>query len=221
VRIFIDSARLADIEKYNDDPMIEGFTTNATLVRQQNRHPQNATKWAEEILGATAKEVSIEYMTCDWRPNVRWKVTNPHLPESRTGAEHYRWNLTAICSPQQIPAKLPANAIISVFAGRIMDTGVHPAQIIGLAKRTGAQVLWASSRSVYDITMAEINRCDIITVTPAIYEKYREWNGKPLEQVAAETIAQFERDRGTDERADLPGADLGGPVRDLPVGQGV
>jgi transaldolase len=186
LRIFIDSAELDDIKRYNDDPAISGFTTNATLVKRAGADVQ-------ALVDATDKEVSAEFEVVEWQPNVRWKITD--LATTRFFDDEEWYNLTAICSPEQVPAKLPADAIISVFAGRIMDTGRSPAQIINLAKRTGAQVLWASSRAVYDITQAEICRCDIITVTPAIYEKYREWHGKPLEDVAAETIAQFERDR--------------------------
>jgi transaldolase len=186
VRIFIDSAELADIERYNDDPAIAGFTTNATLVKRANADVEDLVQRAV----ARGKEISVEFGSCDWWPHVRYKVTDPAIV-----TDEGLWNLTAICSPQQVPAKLPADAIISVFAGRIMDTGRMPGVTIALAKRTGAQVLWASSRSVYDITQAERYGCDIITVTPAIYEKYREWHGMDLEEVGRRTIQQFEADR--------------------------
>lgn len=183
MKLFIDSAELDDIIKYDADPNISGFTTNATLVKRAGAD-------VDKLVSATEKDISVECQSCTWKSNVRWKTTCPddvNYPGT--------WNLTAICSPQQVPAVLPASAIISVFAGRIMDTGRSPENVITLAKRTGAQVLWASSRCVYDITLAERYGCDIITVTPAIYEKYREWHGKPLDLVAQETIAQFERDR--------------------------
>lgn len=187
MRIFIDSAYIADIVNYSSDPAISGFTTNATLVKK-------AAADVQALVDAAApKEISVEHGTpvVSGIGHVRWKVTQWH------GFEHHleRWNLTAICSPCQVPAKLPPDALISVFAGRIMDTGRSPAHVITLAKRTGAQVLWASSRCVYDITLAKQYGCDIITVTPAIYEKYREWHDKPLDEVAALTIAQFEADR--------------------------
>ncbi len=183
MRIFIDSAELADVIHYDADPWISGFTTNATLVKRAGAD-------VEKLVAATDKEVSVEAFSCTWQPNVRWKVTHWNGPYSEG-----LWNLTAVCSPQQVPRSLPADAIVSVFAGRIMDTGRSPEHVLTLARLSGAQVLWASPRSVYDITLADQHRCDIITVTPAIYEKWREWHGKPLELVAAETIAQFERDR--------------------------
>jgi transaldolase len=186
LRIFIDSASLADIERYNDDPAISGFTTNATLVK-------NAGADVQKLVDTARKEISVEFGSCEWAPNVRWKITS--IEQAFELEQHEPINLTAICSPRQVPARLRWDSIISVFAGRVMDTGRSPANLITLAKRTGAQVLWASSRAVYDITLAEILGCDIITVTPAIYEKHREWHGKPLEEVAALTIAQFERDR--------------------------
>jgi transaldolase len=182
LRIFIDSAELADIERYNADDAVSGFTTNATLVKRAGADVQ-------KLVDAARKEISVEFGTATGA-HVRYKTTDVDAI-----GELGLWNLTAICAAQQIPAKLPENAIISVFAGRIMDTGRSPALVISHAKRTGAQVLWASSRSVYDITLAEICGCDIITLTPAIYEKYREWHGMDLEEVGRRTIAQFEADR--------------------------
>ena len=76
-----------------------------------------------------------------------------------------------------------------------MDTGRHPGPVIKAAKKTGAQVLWASTREAYHIKMAEQAGCDIITVPPAILRKYLEWNAMPLETVAELTIAQFDKDR--------------------------
>lgn len=184
MRIFIDSAELADVQRYANDPAIAGFTTNATLVKRAGAD-------VEQLIAAAGdKEISVEYDPTLTQPNVRFKTTDVSMVDAEG-----RWNLTAICSPLQVPRKLPESAIISVFAGRIMDTGLSPAKILTLAKRTCAQVLWASSRSVYDITLAEIHGCDIITVTPAIYEKYRKWHDMPLDQVAALTIAQFDADR--------------------------
>ncbi len=189
MRIFIDSAELSDINLYADDPAITGFTTNATLVRKAGAD-------VRELVGAAApKEISVEYNWDHYAENVRWKITSRDQITDAYPVSGARFNYTAVCSPQQIPAFLMPEDIISVFAGRIMDTGRSPEHVLTLAKRTGAQVLWASSRSVYDITLAEQHGCDIITVTPAIYEKYREWHGMPLEEVAARTIAQFEEDR--------------------------
>lgn len=191
MRIFIDSADLADIERYADDPAISGFTTNATLVKRAGAD-------VEKLVVATGgKEISVEAYCCEWQPHVRWKTTDVGVI-ARMDRRDQRYNYTAICSLQQIPAAVPfdlSDTIFSVFAGRIMDTGRAPRPVIDAAKATGAQVLWASSRAVYDITMAERMGCDIITVTPAIYEKYREWDGMDLEEVARLTIAQFERDR--------------------------
>lgn len=182
MRVFIDSADPVDVANYKNDPAISGFTTNATLVRRAGSDPQLLVGIAGD------KEISVEAGTASGG-NVRWKTTDPAKVVNDT------WNLTAICSPAQVPRVLPAGSIISVFAGRIMDTGRSPAQILTLAKRTGAQVLWASTRSVYDITLAATHQCDIITVPPAIYEKYKEWNGMDLDEVARRTIAQFEEDR--------------------------
>lgn len=187
MRIFLDTADLEHIVDYVDDPAISGFTTNATLIKRARTDPN----WLVKAAGD--KEISVELNSCADAPNIRWKVTDPDAMLAIGSSQ--KFNLTAICSPGQVPRKMRPDSIISVFAGRIMDTGRSPANIITLAKASGAQVLWASSRSVYDITLAAIHGCDIITVTPAIYEKYKEWNGMELTEVAARTIAQFEADR--------------------------
>jgi transaldolase len=184
VRIFVDTAFLAEIEEWAAHPWVSGFTTNATLVKQAGANVQ-------ALVDATSKEISVEHGTPVYGTNVRHKVTRWY------GTEHISemWNLTAVCSRQQVPISLPTDAIISVFAGRIMDTGRDPQPVIDAAKATGAQVLWASVREPYNILQAEQAGCDIVTVPPAILRKWLDWNGKPLEVVAEETIAQFDQDR--------------------------
>lgn len=189
MRIFLDTADLDQIE--TADSWVSGFTTNPTLMRQAGA----GSGWAEAAVEAAAGlPISIDGPPSVWRlgPNVWRKVTdhryNPDWATSRV-------NLTAICSIPQVPRhRLPPEDIISVFAGRIMDTGRDPQPVIDAAKRTGAQVLWASVREPYNIVQAEAAGCDIVTVPPAILAKYLDWYGRPLELVAETTIAQFERD---------------------------
>lgn len=188
MRIFVDSASLAEVEEWNDHPWVSGFTTNPTLMRAVVNDPM---VWAKELVHLTNKPVSIDGPpeVSELGPNVYRKLVAVD--------EDYEApiNLTAICSVRCVPKKLAPIDIISVFAGRIMDTGRDPQPVIDAAKRTGAQVLWASVREPYNIVQAERSVCDIVTVPPAILRKWIDWQGKPLETVASETIAQFDRDR--------------------------
>lgn len=185
MRVFVDSGDLDELREWLAHPWISGATTNPTLMGGT----PDAWAWAKELVGLTDKPVSIDGPREVWDlgPNVWRKVTEPK--------HHERINLTAICAPSQVPEHLPSEAIISVFCGRIMDTGRDPRPVLDAARRTGAQVLWASVREPYNLVQAEQAGCDIVTAPPAILRKYLDWYGKPLEVVAAETIAQFDRDR--------------------------
>lgn len=200
MRIYVDTASLSEIEEWAAHPWVSGFTTNPTLMRARDYpredgvYPhQNAMDWAREAVRlAAGKPISIDGPPEVWKlgGNVHRKVTY-WIPSDVT----CKINLTAICSRRQVPKVANESDIFSVFVGRIMDTGRDPQPVINAAKQTGAQVLWASVREPYNITQAEAAGCDIVTVPPPILRKYLEWNGKPLEVVAAETIAQFDRDR--------------------------
>jgi transaldolase len=196
MKLYVDTASLSEIEEWDEHPWVSGFTTNPTLMRTmsgpnfESVH-SNAMDWARELVALTDKPVSIDGPpeVLELGPNVYRKVSK--IPDRKYGDIHNpRFNLTAVCTVQQVQWA----GIISVFAGRIMDTGRDPQPVIDAAKATGAQVLWASVREPYNITQAEQAGCDIVTVPPAILRKYLDWNGKPLEVVAQETIAQFERD---------------------------
>ena len=171
---------------------MSGFTTNPTLFKQSGATDYLAH--AKQLVGLTEKCISIdgpEAVVVGMPSHVYVKVLARGVREVWG-----RTNLTAVCHERQlVPVEvLDPRGIISVFAGRIMDTGRDPQPVIDAAKQTGAQVLWASVREPYNIVQAEHAGCDIVTVPPAILRKYLAWNGKPLEVVAAETIDQFERD---------------------------
>jgi transaldolase len=192
IRIYVDTASLAEIEEWNEHPFVSGFTTNPTLMRQAPFTVDGkAYQWAKQVIALTDKPVSIDGPEDLWDlgDNVYLKVTR--IPFSPRG----KYNLTAICHAGQLAGGISNRAIVSVFCGRIMDTGRNPQPVIDAAKGTGAKVLWASVREPYNIVQAERAGCDIVTVPPAILRKYLDWQGRPLEVVAEQTIAQFERDR--------------------------
>lgn len=197
MRIFIDTASLAEIEEWNAHPWVSGFTTNPTLMRG-NLHEvlvsqPDAMGWARRAVGLTDKPISIDGPpeVYDLGPNVFVKMAA--IPNQQYIGRRTNW--TAVCTPEQLPEAAHRGSIISVFAGRIMDTGRDPQPVIDAARATGAQVLWASVREPYNLVQAEASGCDIVTVPPAILRKWLDWHGKPLEVVAAETIAQFDKDR--------------------------
>lgn len=203
MQVWVDTANLDEIREWRQHPWVSGFTTNPTLMKGQvgyrgpkaAEHRYGGINWAELVVeAANGYPISIDGPPEVWDLglNVIRKIINPSLATSIPPQ-----NFTAVCHPGQINGWWSSNRqdVISVFAGRILDTGRDPQPVIDAAKQTGAQVLWASVREPYHMVMAEQAGCDIITVPPAILQKWLDWHGKPLEQVAAETIAQFDKDR--------------------------
>lgn len=186
MRIYVDTASQAEIEEWDTHPWVSGFTTNPTLFKAAG--VTDAWRHAERIVAATSKPISIDGPETVWAlgEHVWRKVSEP-------GGEP-RTNYTAVCTVAQASYRLHPTSIVSVFAGRIMDTGRDPAPVIVAAKRSGAQVLWASVREPYNILQAEAYGCDIVTVPPPILRKWIDWYGMPLEAVAELTRAQFEQD---------------------------
>lgn len=193
MRIFVDTADLSEIDRWCNDDRIDGVTTNPSLMKAAG--VRSPLAWAKDVMRlANGKPVSI-----DGPPEIIWsigaipKVTR--IPWSPVYTQPV--NLTAVCTVAQtrIVSLLPKGSIVSVFAGRIMDTGRDPKPVIEAAKKTRAQVLWASVREPYNLMQADIYGCDIVTVTPAILSKWFEWGRYSLEEVAAKTIAQFQEDQ--------------------------
>ena len=196
MELYADTASLAEIEEFDDHPWVSGFTTNPTLfkavgVRDPERH-------AKEIVSLTEKPVSI-----DGPPEKVWALGRNAIPKFVGGvltnrvSQLARYNFTAICTEQHARTARAMGRdgdIISVFAGRILDTGRDPQPVIDAAKGAGIRVLWASTREVHNYVQAERAGCDIITMSPALIRKL-DWLGKPLEVVGAETRAQFAADR--------------------------
>lgn len=185
MRIFVDTAVPAEIEEWVAHPLVEGVTTNPSLCKAAGIHPR-------DLVNLTDKPISIDGPpeVHTWGSHVYRKVP---LWEDATSTGPTNW--TAVCSQHQlIDRKFTETDIVSVFAGRIMDTGRDPGKVIEWAKATGAQVLWASVREPYNLVMAEQAGCDIITVPPAILRKYLDWKDRPLITVAAQTIQQFHDD---------------------------
>lgn len=222
VKIFADGADLAGITALAADPLIKGFTTNPTLMRQAG--VTDYERFARDVLEVvTDRPISFEVFSDDhdemekqarriaqWAPNVFVKipVTNTLRVSSegliRTlAAAGVQLNVTAIFTPAQIDwvsAALrdgPASNV-SVFAGRIADAGLDPLPIMRHAVAATAgqpqmQVIWASPREVLNVVQADEVGCHIITVTHDLLKKLPGL-GKDLDQFSVETVQMFHRD---------------------------
>ncbi len=217
--IYLDSGSLFDIAKYAGDPRISGFTTNPTLVKQAG--VTNYRSFAKSVLDCIGdKEVSFEVLAdtpdemlkqameiASWGPNVFVKIPFYYPDGSTTESlltrldhEGVRINVTAVLSQKQGLAVIRLlngkNHILSIFAGRVMDTGNDARSIIWYLLRQRKQpmrILWASTREVYNAYVAE-KVCDIITLPPSIFEKLFTLKGRVLKKYSLETCRQFYED---------------------------
>lgn len=222
VKIFADGADLDGILEMAKLPYIKGFTTNPTLMRKAGvtnyeafarsllekitQHPISFEVFADDFPGMIAQARAI----ASWGKNVNVKVPVMNTRGEFTGpvlrtlaAEGVELNVTAIMTPEQVAAVaevLDDNvpSIISVFAGRVADTGIDPvAHMRGcrdiLAPNPKAELLWASPREVLNIFQADDIGCHIITCTNDMIAKLS-LAGKDLLDYSRETVQMFHRD---------------------------
>jgi transaldolase len=222
VKIFADGADFDGMIKMAHNPLIQGFTTNPTLMRKAGVNDYET--FARRVLAAiTDRPVSFEVFADDfpsmaeqaraiatWGPNVNVKI-----PVSTTkgqssneliralSSEGVTLNITAIFTLDQVRGVASAldpstPAIVSVFAGRIADTGVDPIPHMRackeiLASRPKAELLWASTRELLNIFHAEEAGCDIVTVPNEFLAKL-DLVDKDLSEYSRETVQLFYKD---------------------------
>jgi len=223
IQLYADGADRAGILELYAKPYIRGLTTNPTLKRKAGIKDYEA--FARDILGTvTAKPLSLEVFSdefpemrrqalrlASWGANVYVKIpiTNSRgesaLPLIRElGAEGVKLNVTALLTLPQVAgvaAALPVGlpAVVSVFAGRIADTGVDPMPLMRaagalLADRPKAELLWASTREVLNILQAQACGCAIITVPHDILAKAASLLGQDLGALSLDTVRMFAKD---------------------------
>lgn len=222
MKIFADGAKLNDMLEAYKKGEVQGFTTNPTLMRQAGVTDYQA--FAKSAL-AEIKDlpISFEVFSDDfssmaeqahkiagWGDNVYVKIPVTNTKGESSGslirslsADGIKLNVTAILTLDQVTEVVEAlspstPAVVSVFAGRIADTGVDPVPLMTKArqicsKRPKAELLWASPREVLNIYQAEQIGCHIITVTPDLLRKLS-LKGKDLKQYSLETVEMFYRD---------------------------
>lgn len=222
VKLFADGADLDAITELSADPRIAGFTTNPTLMRKAG--VEDYAGFAQEVLQVVGQRpVSFEVFADDfaemerqarviasWGANVNVKipVTNT-LGESaaptiaRLSGDGVILNVTAIMTHEQVAEVADAlspetAAIVSVFAGRVADTGRDPVPhmtrcVAMLRDRPKAELLWASPREVLNVWQADACGCHIITATADILKKLT-LTDKNLSEYSRETVEMFRRD---------------------------
>ena len=222
VKIFADGADLEGIKAMYAKPWIKGFTTNPTLMRKAS--VSNYKRFALEVLQAVPdRPVSFEVLADDfdemelqaleiasWGTNIYVKipVTNTRRHFSgplirRLAQAGVRVNVTAVLTLEQVRditehLESETPALISIFAGRIADTGVDPVPVMrealkAMRVRPKAELIWASPREVLNIIQADEIGCHIITVTNDILDKIP-LLGKAHDQYSLETVQMFYRD---------------------------
>lgn len=222
VKIFADGADAAGIARLAEDPLIEGFTTNPTLMRAAG--VQDYELFAREILGmVTDRPISFEVLSDNfeemerqalkiaaWASNVFVKVpiTNCYGESSgplieRLVNQGVQVNVTALMTPEQVEsvAKIMGqgrSGFVSVFAGRIADTGRDPTPILTeslaiLEPFPQLELIWASPREVLNVFQANAIGCHVITVTHDLLKKLGSV-GKDLDEFSLETVRMFFND---------------------------
>ena len=222
IDIFADGANLSSITKLNKLDYISGFTTNPTLMKKAGI--TNYKEFAKEVVTLIPnKPESFEVFADDfiemedqaleiasWGENINVKIpitnTKGELTENVIGnlsSKNIKLNITAIFTLDQAIAiknyiKEDVYTIISIFAGRIADTGIDPSDVMKKIKdnyknKSMSKILWASPRELLNIFQAEQIGCDIITVADDILNKLHLIN-KDHKDYSLETVKMFYND---------------------------
>ena len=223
IQIYADGADKAGILDLYAKPYIKGLTTNPSLMKKAGVKDYEA--FAKDILQTvTAKPISLEVfsdefaemrrqaaMIKSWGANVYVKIpiTNSRgessLPLIRDLAqEGVKLNVTALFTLKQVAGVAAAlnpavPSVVSVFAGRIADSGVDPMPLVRacvplLEEQPKAELLWASTREVLNIFQAEEAGCRIITVPHDIISKATKMLGMSLDALSLDTVKTFVKD---------------------------
>ena len=217
-KIFCDIADINLIKKFNKKTIVKGFTTNPSLMRKAGA--KNYTKYSKEILKITNKPISFEVFSDDidnmilqgykiskWGKNVFVKVPITNSKGKFTGKaistlnkNNIKLNITAVYSSSQTKQILKiinkkTKVIISIFAGRMADTGKDPIpefiNSLKISKKyKNVKILWASTREPYNYLQSKNLGCHIITVPPNIIEKIENF-GKSFQKLTTDTVKGF------------------------------
>ena len=217
-KIYCDIADKKIIKIYNKKNIVNGFTTNPSLMRKAGA--KNYQKYCKELLKITKKPISFEVFADDeknmiiqgkkiksWGKNVYVKVPIVNSKGKFTGRvikelnqQKVKLNITAVYTAKQTKKILKkidkkTKVIISIFAGRMSDAGKDPIpeikKSLNYAKRyKNVEILWASTREAYNFINAKQLGCHIITVPPSIIEKIIKF-GNSFSTLTTSTVKAF------------------------------
>ena len=222
IKIFADGANSRSIIELNEKKFIKGFTTNPSLMRKAgikdyksfvleilpkiNNKPISFEIFADDLeeMKHQAEEIS------SWGKNIFVKIPITNTKKKSTNeiiralsSKGIKLNITAIFTNQQLSGVLKClnketPTILSVFAGRIADAGQDAEEILKESVRlsrdfTKVEILWASTRELYNIIQAQNCGCHIITVPHDMLSKIKNF-GKDLDEFSLETVKGFYKD---------------------------
>ena len=201
IKIFLDGANLEEILQHKDSERVSGFTTNPSLMRKAG--VEDYMGFTNQLSDAIPKEkhVSLEVIADELEEmerqalklaevsenfyakipitNTKWEFTGPVI--KKLGEKGGKVNVTAIMTVRQVKElsdylSPTTPSVVSVFAGRIADTGINPVSTMTYCKgilrlNPVSELLWASCRETYSIYQADKLGCDIITVPSSIFWK--------------------------------------------------
>ena len=221
-KIFCDIADYKTIKFFNNKPLVDGFTTNPSLMRLAGA--KNYKAYSLKILKVCKKKpISFEvfadnfkdmlkqaYEINSWGKNIYVKIPVVNSKGVFTGSvikelsdKGIKLNITAVYTFEQtekVFKKLnkKTKSIISIFAGRMADKGKDPLPIfknsISLtSKNKNIEILWASTREAYNYIQARQLNCNIITMPPKVINQISEF-GKSFNAMTIETVKGFLKD---------------------------
>jgi len=222
VKIYSDGADVDTICRMDAEDLVDGFTTNPTLMA--NAGVKDYLAFAKDVLNTvTKKSISFEdfsdeisdmrrqaMILRDLADNVWVKIPVSNTKREYTydlinelSHEGVKLNITALFTRDHVEKVFQAldkdtPSIISVFAGRIANAGIDPEVLMRFASRITkddplVETLWASSREVFNIIQAERCGTDIITLTPALI-RAAEDIGRDLDEFSLDTVKMFYND---------------------------
>ena len=218
-KIFCDIADSKTIKEFNKKKIVDGFTTNPSLMRKAGA--KSYEKYSKLLLKICRKKpISLEVFADSfhemekqalkinsWGKNIYVKIPVINSKGKFTGElikklnkKKIKLNITAVYTIEQVKKinrclDNKTKSIISIFSGRMADVGKDPVPIIKKAvqmtkSKNKVEILWASTREPYNYTQAKQLGCQIITMPPAVIIKVSKF-GKSFDQLTKDTVKSF------------------------------
>ena len=221
-KIFCDSADFQTIKKFNNSTLVQGFTTNPSLMRLSGakNYKSYSLKILKvckkkpisfEVFGDTFDEMLKQAMIINsWGRNVYVKIPVVNSKGLYCGKvikilsqRGLKLNITAVYTVNQVRKIIKSinknsKTIISIFSGRMSDVGKDPVPIIKKSvqltkKMKKVEILWASTREAYNYLQAKKCGCSIITMPPSVIQKISKF-GKTYNELTLDTVKNFLKD---------------------------